>query len=308
MKKLLILTMLSIIVIFSMSYILYANDAEIDGENLNVRTGPGTDYEVITQVNAPETYPILQQEGDWVQIDLGDQQGWIHQDYMNEITASSEQAEEESEVTDQEPQQENTVTSSNEDEEDVMPVASTYSGKGLSGKIIVLDPGHGGRDVGAIGVSGAYESHYTLRTAHILQELLEQYGAKVYLTRDQDRYVPLSSRTTFANLKEADVFLSIHYNSTPELPEVTGIDTYYYSERDRKLANYVHQNMVSASGMDDRGFQQRDLQVLRINHRPSVLLELGFVSNEEEEKKVQSRAYLESVSRGIINGLQLYFQ
>ncbi|UOQ47334.1 N-acetylmuramoyl-L-alanine amidase [Gracilibacillus caseinilyticus] len=306
MKKLLILTMLGVIVIFSMSYILYANDAEINGENLNVRTGPGTDYEVITQVNPPETYPILQQEGAWVQIDLGDQQGWIHQDYMKEIASSSEQeVQEEPEITEQKQEQDNaTIASQNES----IPVVTTNSSKDLSGKIIVLDPGHGGRDVGAIGVSGAYESHYTLRTALIIQELLEQYGAKVYLTREQDRYVPLSSRTTFANLKKADVFLSIHYNSTPELPEVTGIDTYYYSERDKQLANYVHQNMVLASGMDDRGFQQRDLQVLRINHRPSLLLELGFVSNEAEEEKVQSRAYLESVSRGIINGLQLYFQ
>ncbi|WP_163582273.1 N-acetylmuramoyl-L-alanine amidase [Gracilibacillus saliphilus] len=306
-RKIFFLTLISFIFIFSISLLIYAKDAQIEGENLNVRSGPGTDYDVITKVNPPEQYPILEESGEWAKIDLGDQQGWIHQDYFL-ITEESESQNDNENMMEEE--------SSDNEEQDEKSSDSVINSKetdrqmdnSLAGKKIVLDPGHGGRDVGAIGASGGFESNYTLKTAQILREKLEEHGADVYLTRSNNQYVPLTSRTTQTNLLQADVYLSIHYNSTPELPEVEGIDTYYLSERDQQLAEYVHSGIINETDMNDRGIEQRDLHVLRVNHRPSLLLELGFISNETEERNIQSRAFLEAMSRGVSIGLEQYFR
>ncbi|WP_018931480.1 N-acetylmuramoyl-L-alanine amidase [Gracilibacillus lacisalsi] len=306
-RKIFFLTIISFIFIFSISLLIYAKEAQIEGENLNVRSGPGTDYDVITKVNPPDQYPVLEESGEWAKIDLGDHQGWIHQDYFS-ITEESESQNDNENMMDEESSdnEEQDGTSSNS----VTNSAETYEqmDNSLAGKKIVLDPGHGGRDVGAIGASGGFESDYTLKTAQILREKLEEHGADVYLTRSNNQYVPLTSRTTHTNLLQADVYLSIHFNSTPELPEVQGIDTYYLSERDQQLAEYVHGGIINKTDMNDRGIEQRDLHVLRVNHRPSLLLELGFISNETEERNIQSRAFLEAMSRGVLIGLEQYFR
>ncbi|MGP4041747.1 N-acetylmuramoyl-L-alanine amidase [Gracilibacillus sp. D59] len=315
-RKIFFLTIISFVFIFSISLLIYAKDAQIDGENLNVRTGPGTEYDVITQVNPPENYPILEESGEWTKIDLGDSQGWIHQDYFSVIEEPESDENSKSDDKTDAPDSKKEVESSDNGEQSDDSTDSTtdtekdnkYLEQTLAGKKIVLDPGHGGRDVGAIGTSGGYESTYTLKTAQILRNMLEEQGVDVYLTRSNNQYVPLTSRTTHANLVQADVYLSLHYNSTPELPDVRGIDTYYLSDRDKKLAEYVHYGIINETEMNNRGIEQRDLHVLRVNHRPSLLLELGFISNETEERNIQSRAYLEAISRGIITGLEQYFR
>ncbi|WP_244535169.1 N-acetylmuramoyl-L-alanine amidase [Gracilibacillus kekensis] len=291
-------TIVGIVLIFSMSVLIYAKEAQIEGENLNVRTGPGTEYDVIAQVNPPENYPILEESGDWVKIQVTGEEGWIHKDYFSILESETSIETEEPEQVDDGETEKAKISESKE---------INQSGN-LTGKRIVIDPGHGGRDVGAIGASEGYESLYTLRTANVMKEILEDQGAEVFLTRTRDQYIPLTSRVTFANLHRADVFLSLHYNSTPEYPTVKGIDTYYYSDRDQPLAEYVHEGIISQTDTSDRGIEQRDLQVLRTNHRPSLLLELGFISNQTEEMHVQSIVYLEAISRGIVAGLQAYFK
>ncbi|MDX8047675.1 N-acetylmuramoyl-L-alanine amidase [Gracilibacillus sp. S3-1-1] len=283
--KLFILITLCFTVMFSLVFILYAKTGQIDGMNVNVRSGPGVEFDVITQVHTPENYEILEETGNWAKIEMDEVEGWIHQDYYS-IEESSKKG--------------NNINHSSK--------TIKHSVENLYRKKIVIDPGHGDRDTGAIGVSGQHESDYTLKTAKILQEVLEEAGAEVLLTRETDRYVPLTSRTTFANLMKADVFLSIHYNSTPELPTANGIDTYYMARRDKQLAQFVHQEIIHETLVTDRGIEERDLHVLRTNHLPSLLLELGFISNEKEEKNIQSRAHLRAISRGIARGLSLYFQ
>lgn len=287
-----------------MSLYIYAKEVEITGGNLNVRTGPGTEYEVITQVNPPEIYTILEESEEWVKIQLANNVGWIHQDYFAIIEDQS--ASDSDELTEEESLSEPKTTEMKDAETNATEI--TVQTNGISGKRIVIDPGHGGRDVGAIGASEGFESYYTLDTALVMKQVLEDYGAEVYLTRNQDRYNPLTSRVTFANLYQADVFLSVHYNSTPEYPSAQGMDTFYFSERDQQLASYIHEGLIASTDARDRGVTQRDLQVLRTNHRPSLLLELGFLSNETEENRIQSRVYLEAMSRGVVNGLQQYFK
>ncbi len=177
----------------------------------------------------------------------------------------------------------------------------------FTGKLIVLDPGHGGRDVGAIGVSGGYESYYTLHTAEYIKDHLELRGAEVILTREQDEDLLLTERSEISNLLDADAFLSIHYNSTSQAPEAAGISTYFYHNRDQKLAEFIQTQLLLHTDLNDRRIHQENLQVLRTNNQPSLLLELGFISNEEEEKVIQTEEFLNQISNGITNGLAQYF-
>jgi N-acetylmuramoyl-L-alanine amidase len=292
-RKFVISIFLILICIFSISTLLYAKEIKITAENLNVRTGPGTNYETIGQVQPEDVYPVLEENGEWVQIQLDeDVTGWVHKLYTSSVT--NEKNEKTTDVNQQiiakEPKKH-----------------QSFSPLHLQGKTIVIDPGHGGRDVGAIGVSGRYESEYTLRTAQLLKQNLEQHGAIVYLTREDDRYLPLVSRVSLSNQLATDVFISIHYNSTPELPEVTGVGTFYYNDRDKELASFVQEGIINQTNMNNREIRQADLQVLRTNHQHGLLLELGFISNESEEKNIQKQVVQKAFARGIVEGLQKFF-
>lgn len=178
----------------------------------------------------------------------------------------------------------------------------------LYNKVILLDPGHGGYDVGAISIADEYEKNYTLKTAQILKKKLEQQGADVYITRNDDNHYSLIPRATYANFLGADVFLSLHYNSEPQYPSANGINTYYYKQADRELADYVHQELIDETNANDREVTTANYLVLRVSKQPSLLVELGFLSNKAEEQTIQSIAYQNKLSQGIVNGLQAYFK
>ncbi|MGG1572282.1 N-acetylmuramoyl-L-alanine amidase family protein [Fictibacillus sp. NRS-1165] len=172
----------------------------------------------------------------------------------------------------------------------------------------MIDPGHGGSDVGAIGAGyGTYEKNVTLSTALILQQKLRAAGATVYMTRSTDTYIQLTSRPQLSNNYWVDAFVSIHYNSGASAG--TGIETFYqrgsqYSE----LASLVQQGVVKYTGFRNRGYASNNLQVLRTNKRPCVLVELGFLSNKSEEKIVRTSAHQQKAAAGIAEGLNNYFR
>lgn len=177
----------------------------------------------------------------------------------------------------------------------------------LHGKTIVIDAGHGGRDVGSISISGSYEKDLTLKTSLALEEALTSLGAQVHMTRDDDSYALLESRSIYANTLRADAFISLHYNSFPEVPTVTGIGTYYYEGLDQFLAESLQNSVSMYSESKDRGIEFGDYQVLRLSVRPSALIELGFISNEDSEKLLQTDAYQDKLVHGIVNGLSAFF-
>lgn len=182
-----------------------------------------------------------------------------------------------------------------------------YPTNPLRNKTIVIDAGHGGYDVGAVGTTGSYEKDLTYLTAKELESELTILGANVLLTRSRDEFVSLGSRASFSNISNADVFISIHYNSFQEQPEVTGIETFYYYEEYKKLAQHIQEGIIKSTNSRDRGIEQGDLFVLRKNTRPAVLLELGFISNKESETKLKTKAYQKQIVSGIVNGLRTYF-
>lgn len=189
---------------------------------------------------------------------------------------------------------------------------------GISGKIIVLDPGHGGSDPGAIGPTGLQEKQVTLPVAEYLKSILEAKGAKVILTRttDVDVYGPhasgvdeLQARVNVANGNQADAFMSIHINSFSN-PNVGGIATYYFdgSDQSKKLASSVQGQIAEHSGFNgDRGIQPGNLYVLRHSLMPSILVELGFISNPTEEGHLKESSTQKGFANELAKGLELYF-
>ncbi|WP_170287604.1 N-acetylmuramoyl-L-alanine amidase [Aquibacillus halophilus] len=347
-KKYVLTLITSILIILSISSIVYASEALINVNNLNVRNGPGTDFDTIMQVHEEETYEIIREQNGWIEIQLEQGTGWITKEFISiQGTETVEQGEDKNIISNQSVTIIHDKTTLREgpstdyeiignvnqgttlevfdhvggwyevqwnEERAYIPDWSvgtdgslTNGAPSVKDKTIVIDAGHGGRDVGAIGASGNFEKEYTIITAQKLKYYLEILGANVILTRSHDNYLSLSGRASLANAMNADVFLSIHYNSTPQFPSAKGASTYYYSERDSILATTIQEELLKATTMDDRGIHQESFQVTRESHRPSVLLELGFISNISEEQNIQSSVFQEKISKGIINGLNEFF-
>ncbi len=197
------------------------------------------------------------------------------------------------------------------------PAAPSYSvTQGLKDKVICIDPGHGGSDSGAIG-KVSMEKNITLTLSKKVQKLLEQAGAKVVMTRttDVDVYAPndgaveeLQARCDIANNAKADVFVCIHIDSF-STGEATGVTSYYNSKTpyDFALAKYLHLQNMKATSFDDRGIKTANFYVLLHTNMPATLLELGFISNYNEEMALNTEEQQDGFANSIVQGLADYF-
>lgn len=175
--------------------------------------------------------------------------------------------------------------------------------------VIVLDAGHGGHDPGADGASGNYEKHFTQAlTEKVYQLLLKEPGFKPYMTRTEDTSIELEDRAAIANSQRADAFLSIHGNTFTSDPSVSGTETYYYELDSAKLAQVLQQAIVKATRFRDRGIKQEDWKVLRHSEVPAALLEVGFLTNAQEEAFLLGEKGQNQVAQAIVDGLKDYFQ
>jgi N-acetylmuramoyl-L-alanine amidase len=188
---------------------------------------------------------------------------------------------------------------------------------GLKDKVIVLDPGHGGSDPGAIGLNKTQEKTITLAVALQTKALLEKAGAKVLMTRQDDRdvYGPnatavdeLKARSTVANNAKADVFVSIHINAFQNR-SVGGTATYFYQKTpyDSMLAQNIQTSLARASGLQDRGINSANFYVIKRTVMPAVLVELAFISNPDEEKLMNTSQFHQRTAQGIVQGLDRFF-
>jgi N-acetylmuramoyl-L-alanine amidase len=175
----------------------------------------------------------------------------------------------------------------------------------LKGKVIVLDPGHGGYDSGTRGAT-YLEKTLTLRTALELKPLLESAGAKVIMTRSSDYYVSLTQRVNISNYNKAHAFISLHYNAYSSTS--SGVMTFYYSSsKDSALSGLIQSNLATSTQLRNMGSKYGNYHVLRENKQPAALVELGFLSNPTEEKLVATSTYQKKAAKGIYNGLFHYF-
>lgn len=200
----------------------------------------------------------------------------------------------------------------------VTDTSSTILISPLHGKTIVLDPGHGGLDSGAVG--GSYkEKDINLSVGLKLRDLLQSHGAKVIMTRDTDMFIELTARAKVSNDMKADAFVSLHVNSA-ESSAASGIETYYYEqitpelppavtlEESSRLATLVQSSLFAATNARDRGAKGGNYAVLRENERPAILVELGFISNVLERAQLVSPSYQQKQAAAILDGLYHYFE
>lgn len=215
---------------------------------------------------------------------------------------------------------------------------------------IVIDPGHGGKDPGAIGKGGLKEKDVTLRLARMLRDRLNEKlsSSRLIMTRDSDVFIPLEERTAIANKNDADLFVSIHINSSPR-PVASGVETYMLSvskdEESRRLAarengtsrkalsdlefilndltrtaktndsirlaTFVQERLAGGlqkkfSGVKGNGVKGAPFYVLVGTKMPAILVEVSFVSNPMEEKRLRDDKYLKEAIEGISTGLMQY--
>lgn len=198
------------------------------------------------------------------------------------------------------------------------PVLPAGGAEGVAGQVIVLDPGHGGSDSGAVGPNGVREKDIALQVAQKVRTILENAGARVVMTRttDRDVYGPnasagqeLQARSDVANRQNASVFLSIHCNAFGS-PSANGTETYSApgSYQGRRLAGFLQEELVEAGGLVNRGAKEANLYVLTHTNMPAALVELAFISNYREEGLLTSDDFQNKMAHAIAKGLSRFFE
>ena len=188
--------------------------------------------------------------------------------------------------------------------------------------VVMIDAGHGGYDPGAITSQGIYEKEINLQIAKKVRDLLVPSGITTLLTRDEDEdYVPdgvrgrstkkqidLNYRIAKAVEAKADIFVSIHVNSATTGTN-SGAETFYHfsSEEGKTLAACIQQEMVKIAGMHRRIAKPGDFYIIKNTSMPAVIVEVGYLSNAMERKKLQQSWYQEQVARSIAKGIATYF-
>jgi N-acetylmuramoyl-L-alanine amidase len=174
--------------------------------------------------------------------------------------------------------------------------------------VVVIDPGHGGADVGAVGVGDIHEADIVLPIAQQVGALLQQQGIQVVMTRNDDREIDLEPRVQMAERANATLFVSIHANSMGmDRPDVNGTETYYYSSG-AGLAQVIQTSITSTVGTNDRGIKQARFYVLRRTTMPAVLVEIGYVTGNEDGPRLADSNFRSQLARAIAQGILQYTQ
>ena len=195
--------------------------------------------------------------------------------------------------------------------------------------VVVLDPGHGGQDSGAM-CGGVLEKDLTLDVAHRVDRLLEAEGIATVMTRRGDTYVSLADRATFANRVSDCIFISIHFNEDNQ-PVSSGVETYYAAHQitpaslttswlpflwralsespnveSQSLAGFIQEALVARTQALDRGTKAKQFFVIANVTSPAVLIEGGFLTNKEDISRLASEDYREQIAAAVSDGILRY--
>ncbi|NET58741.1 MAG: N-acetylmuramoyl-L-alanine amidase [Symploca sp. SIO2E6] len=174
--------------------------------------------------------------------------------------------------------------------------------------VVMLDPGHGGKDPGAIGIGGLREKDIVLPISLEVANLLEQQGVQAILTRSDDRFISLAGRVQMAERARSNLFVSIHANAiSASRPDVNGLETYYH-QLGRELAQTVHKTVLQSVEIGDRRVRQARFYVLRNTSMPSILVETGFVTGHLDAAKLREPAHRSLMARAIAQGILQYIR
>lgn len=247
----------------------------VDVSVLRLRAAPSTDDAILDRLILGTVLEVLDNQGVWLRVITPEgKKGWVHGDYVREIDIN-------------------------------------VSGSPLKGRVIVVDPGHGGSDPGATGITGLREKVVNLAVAKELIPMLEAAGATVITTRTGDQTVSNQARVGLANNSGADVFISIHANSSANY-DSNGTETYYCSKNangsaSRFLAHQLQREVVSVLGLRNRGAKATSFFVLTNTNIPAALIELGFLSNFDEEELLGRPETHRKAAEALYKGLEAYF-
>jgi len=174
---------------------------------------------------------------------------------------------------------------------------------------VVIDPGHGGPDPGAVGIGGIRETDVVLEVSKIVKELLSEKGIKVSLTRKSEVDLDLPPRVSFANNIDADVFVSIHANaSRGKRKDINGLETFYYRGwKGRLLAKGIQKQILRVSpGSPDRGVKQGRFYVIKNTRMPAVLVEIGFLTGRLDARRLEKNSHRKRIAYAIAKGILEY--
>lgn len=188
----------------------------------------------------------------------------------------------------------------------VVPKQTQNTTKVSGKKYIVIDPGHGGSDCGAMR-NGIYEKDITLDVSKRVVSLLEKKGYVVKMTRTNDKYVSLQDRVTISEEFKPDIFVSIHVNSSNS-DSPTGLETHYYKDNSLKLAKNIHAAMLNNINSKDRGLFKSRFYVINHTTAPAVLVEIGFISSPVERAQLVSESRKQATAKAIAEGIYEYFK
>ncbi|MGO4890243.1 N-acetylmuramoyl-L-alanine amidase [Anaerobacillus sp. MEB173] len=236
---------------------------------LNVRPTPSTDQDPIARLQNGTRLQVLSVQGSWAEIVFQSIHGYVHTSYI-----------------------------------------SYTSDKPLHGKVIAVDPGHGGRDPGA-SAFGVTEKEIVLDVGLRLQKKLEAAGAKVVMTRSTDVFLTLDERVQIAKNANANSFVSIHVNGA-SAESANGTETYWdrtnSSADSKKLADLIQKQLTEKLKLRDRGVKEAGFYVIKNTTMPSVLVELGFVTNQTEAGKMKTAQFREDSAEAIYQGLLQFYK
>lgn len=250
----------------------------VNTPSLNIRTGPGTNYMNFDRLTTGTEARVLAEESGWLLVRLSHgSTGWISSAFTSNTR--------------------------------VQPPAGGGDGS-LRGRIICLDPGHGGSNPGAVGITGLWESRVNFNVSQKVANILRSQGATVVMTRNGDYDVSLAGRVNRAHNAGAHIFVSIHANWHPD-PNIRGTETYYNSiyqgAASQRLASLIQQEMVSHSGLRNIGTKHGTFYVIRNPRMPSALTEIAFLSNRQDEALLRQEWFLDGQARAIARGITRYF-
>ncbi len=181
---------------------------------------------------------------------------------------------------------------------------------------IILDPGHGGTDLGARGrFPYCEEKRLCLQTARLVKKYLNQLGYHVVMTRNSDAFISLARRVEIADQANADLFVSLHFNSSRN-PTAQGIEIFFFDSKEkrtrasssRKLADAILNRVIRRTSATSRGVKKGNFYVIRETSIPAVLLEGGFISNPGERTNLKTREYQEKIARGVADGIDHFMK
>lgn len=274
---------------------VYADNGEtyevgVETSNLNVRSSPSLDAPIIGKLQSGDQVRVLQESFGWAQTYYDGKVAWVAKHYLFKL--------------------ENKAFISKGSEQNIKTdnVLKHQRKQSLEGYNIVVDPGHGGADPGAVGIHGNLEKNIVMGAVEEIVSILQESGANVILTRNSDYFVSLPNRVHISNSYNTHAFISLHFNAYP-IMDINGVETHYYSGTENyALASALQSSLEQNTPLASRGIKQSDFYVLRENNAPSALLELGFITNPSDLATIKTKEYQNNIAKSIVDGLNLYLK